>query len=305
MYLLSAIFRAISSAKMFSVALTKKELAQKQYILEKKRQIDLVGVSGELNIFPQHQEGSGSRNNSRTRHSPFHLNQSEKMMKNRILSSKLQNHDRYASNSLEGDIIVEKVVKVVDLATDEDEVQIIEEDNAGTAEDRGEPSTGSYEVTKNSIEVEENNCIVLNEQEAVVVREIQTTKHSLKECRVSLKRVSIERTKPPALKEGAVEELTRKLKECAQEIKECEEKEMDWSEGARSSYMKVGRLKKKFTRLHNALKAQDSSPVNEADHLESVSLFLQEEDEDPAESNPTLKAKLDKQLRENRSKLDK
>ena len=303
MYLLSAIFRAISSAKMFSVALTKKELAQKQYILEKKRQIDLVGVSGELNIFPQHQEGSGSRNNSRTRHSPFHLNQSEKMMKNRILSSKLQNHDRYASNSLEGDIIVEKVVKVVDLATDEDEVQIIEEDNAGTAEDRGEPSTGSYEVTKNSIEVEENNCIVLNEQEAVVVREIQTTKHSLKECRVSLKRVSIERTKPPALKEGAVEELTRKLKECAQEIKECEEKEMDWSEGARSSYMKVGRLKKKFTRLHNELNTQQS---NEADHhLELVSLFSQEEDEDPAESNPSLKAKLDKQLRENRSKLDK
>jgi len=80
---------------------------------------------------------------------------------------------------------------------------------------------------------------------------------------------------------------------------------MDWSEGARSSYIKVGRLKKKFTRLHNALKAQDSSPVNEADHLESVSLFLQEEDEDPAESNPSLKAKLDKQLRENRSKLDK
>ena len=99
-----------------------------------------------------------------------------------------------------------------------------------------------------------------------------------------------------------MEELTRKLKECAQEIAECEEKEMDWSEGARSSYMKVGRLKKKFTRLHKELKTQQS---NEADHLELVSLLLQEEDEDPAESNPTLKAKLDKQLRENRLKLDK
>ena len=226
-------------------------------------------------------------------------------MKNKILSSKLQNHDRDTSNSLEGDIIVEKVVKVVDLASDEDEVHIIEEDNAGTVEDGCEPSTASCEVTKNSIEIEENNCIVLDEQEAVVVRDTRATPYFLKECKVSLKKVSIERTKPPALKEGAVEELTRKLKECAQEIKECEEKEMDWSEGARSSYIKVGRLKKKFTRLHNALKAQDSSPVNEADHLESVSLFLQEEDEDPAESNPSLKAKLDKQLRENRSKLDK
>ena len=295
MYPLSAIFRAISSAKMSSVALTKKELAQKQYILEKKRQIDVVGVSEEM--FPQHQEES-----ARTRHSSFYLNQSEKMMKNKILSSKLQNLDRNACNSLEGDIIVEKVVKVVDLEDDEDEVQILEEDNAGTVEDGGEPSTASYEVIKNSLEIEENNCIVLNEQEAVVVREIQTTKHSLRECRVNLKKVSIEKTKPPAVKEGAVEELKRKLKECAQEIKECEEKEMDWSEGARSSYMKVGRLKKKFARLHNQLETQQS---DDADHLDLVSLFLQEEDEDPAESNPTLKAKLDKQLRENRSKLEK
>ena len=295
MYPLSAIFRAISSAKMYSLALTKKELAQKQYILEKKRQIDVVGVSEEM--FPQHQEES-----ARTRHSSFYLNQSEKMMKNKILSSKLRNLDRNGCNSLEGDIIVEKVVKVVDLEDDEDEVQIIGEDNAGTVKDRCEPSTASYEVTKNSLEIEENNCIVLNEQEAVVVREIQTTKHSLKECRVSLKKVSIERTKPPSVKEGAVEELKRKLKECAQEIKECEEKEMDWSEGARSSYMKVGRLKKKVTRLYNQLETQQS---NEADHLDLVSQFLQEEDEDPAESNPTLKAKLDKQLRENRLKLDK
>ena len=287
---------------MSSVALTKKELAQKQYILEKKRQIDVVGVNEELNMFPQHQEESGSTNNARTRHSSFKLNQSEKMMKNKILSSKLQNLDRNACNSLEGDIIVEKVVKVVDLEDDEDEVQILEEDNAGTVEDGCEPSTASYEVTKNSLEIEENNCIVLNEQEAVVVREIQTTKHSLRECRVSLKKVSIERTKPPAVKEGTVEELKRKLKECAQEIKECEEKEMDWSEGARSSYMKVGRLKKKFARLHNQLETQQS---DDADHLDLVSLFLQEEDEDPAESNPTLKAKLDKQLRENRLKLDK
>lgn len=295
MYPLGAIFRAISSAKMSSVALTKKELAQKQYILEKKRQIDVVGVSEEM--FPQHQEES-----ARTRHSSFYLNQSEKMIKNKILSSKLQNLDRNACNSLEGDIIVEKVVKVVDLEDDEDEVQILEEDNAGTVEDGGEPSTASYEVIKNSLEIEENNCIVLNEQEAVVVRDTRASPHSLRECRVSLKKVSIEITKPPALKKGAVEELKRKLKECAQEIMECEEKEMDWSEGARSSYMKVGRLKKKFTRLHNQLKTQQS---NEADHLELVSQFLQEEDEDPAESNPTLKAKLDKQLREHRSKLDK
>ena len=288
---------------MSSVALTKKELAYKKAIFEKKRQIDVVGVSEEM--FPQHQEESNSTNNARTRNSSFHLNQSEKVMKNKILSSKLQNLERNACNSLEGDIIVEKVVKVVDLEDDEDEVHIIEEENAGTVEDGCEPSTATYEVTKNSLEIEENNCIVLNEQEAVVVREMQATPYSVKECRVRLKKVSIERTKSPSVTEGAVEELTRKLKECAQEIKECEEKEMDWSEGARSSYIKVGRLKKKFTRLHNALKAQDSSPVNEADHLESVSLFLQEEDEDPAESNPSLKAKLDKQLRENRSKLDK
>ena len=288
---------------MSSVALTKKELAYKKAIFEKKRQIDVVGVSEEM--FPQHQEESNSTNNARTRNSSFHLNQSEKVMKNKILSSKLQNLERNACNSLEGDIIVEKVVKVVDLEDDEDEVHIIEEENAGTVEDGCEPSTATYEVTKNSLEIEENNCIVLSEQEAVVVREMQATPYLVKECRVRLKKFSIERTKSPSVTEGAVEELTRKLKECAQEIKECEEKEMDWSEGARSSYIKVGRLKKKFTRLHNALKAQDSSPVNEADHLESVSLFLQEEDEDPAESNPSLKAKLDKQLRENRSKLDK
>ena len=288
---------------MSSVALTKKELAYKKAIFEKKRQIDVVGVSEEM--FPQHQEESNSTNNARTRNSSFHLNQSEKVMKNKILSSKLQNLERNACNSLEGDIIVEKVVKVVDLEDDEDEVHIIEEENAGTVEDGCEPSTATYEVTKNSLEIEENNCIVLNEQEAVVVREMQATPYLVKECRVRLKKVSIERTKSPSVTEGAVEELTRKLKECAQEIKECEEKEMDWSEGARSSYIKVGRLKKKFTRLHNALEAQHSSPVNEADHLESVSLFLQEEDEDPAESNPSLKAKLDKQLRENRSKLDK
>ena len=301
MYPLSAIFRAISSAKMSSVALTKKELAHKKDILEKRRQIDVVGVSEELNMFPQHQEGGNSTNNARTRQSSFHLNQSEKMMKNKILSSKLENLDRNDCNSREGDIILEKVVKVVDLEDDEDEVHIIE-NNASMFEDGCEPSTASYKVTKNSLEIEQNNCIVLNEQEAVVVREIQTTKHSLKECRVSLKKVSVERTKPPSVKEGAVEELTRKLKECAQEIKECEEKEMDWSEGARSSYMKVGRLKKKFTRLHNELKTQQN---NEADHLDLVSQFLQEEDEDPAENNPTLKAKLDKQLRENRLKLDK
>ena len=280
---------------MSSVALTKKELAQKQYILEKKRQIDVVGVSEEM--FPQHQEES-----ARTRHSSFYLNQSEKMMKNKILSSKLRNLDRNGCNSLEGDIIVEKVVKVVDLEDDDDEVQILHEDNAGTVEDGCEPSTASYQVTKNSLEIEENNCIVLNEQEVVVARETQTSPHSLRKCRVSLKKVSIERTKPPAVKEGTVEELTRKLKECAQEIRECEEKEMDWSEGARSSYMKVGRLKKKVTRLYNQLETQQS---NEADHLDLVSQFLQEEDEDPAESNPTLKAKLDKQLRENRLKLDK
>jgi len=137
-------------------------------------------------------------------------------MKNKILSSKLQNLERNACNSLEGDIIVEKVVKVVDLEDDEDEVHIIEEENAGKVEDGCEPSTATYEVTKNSLEIEENNCIVLNEQEAVVVREMQATPYLVKECRVRLKKVSIERTKSPSVTEGAVEELTRKLKECAQ-----------------------------------------------------------------------------------------
>ena len=103
---------------MSSVALTKKELAYKKAIFEKKRQIDVVGVSEEM--FPQHQEESNSTNNARTRNSSFHLNQSEKVMKNKILSSKLQNLERNACNSLEGDIIVEKVVKVVDLEDDED-----------------------------------------------------------------------------------------------------------------------------------------------------------------------------------------
>ena len=65
---------------MSSVALTKKELAYKKAIFEKKRQIDVVGVSEEM--FPQHQEESVSTNNARTRHASFQLNQSEKIMKN-------------------------------------------------------------------------------------------------------------------------------------------------------------------------------------------------------------------------------
>ena len=56
-------------------------------------------------------------------------------------------------------------------------------------------------------------------------------------------------------KKESLEKLRRKLDVCAQEIRECEEKEMDWAGGAGSGYIKAGKLKKKLARLCNQLEA--------------------------------------------------
>ena len=108
-------------------------------------------------------------------------------------------------------------------------------------------------------------------------------------------------------KKGSLEKLRRKLDVCAQEIRECEEKEMDWAEGAGSGYMKAGKLKKKLARLCNQLEARQGS-VSVADKVSGhdwMSLYLEENDQDPAESNPELEAKLNNQLKEGRSKINK
>ena len=107
-------------------------------------------------------------------------------------------------------------------------------------------------------------------------------------------------------KEDNFEKLRMRLEVCAKEIKECEEKEMDWAGGASSRYIKAGKLKKKFTRLYNKLEAhQGSVSVVKASGYDLMSLYLEEDDEDPAESNSELEAKLNNQLKEGRSKINK
>ena len=108
-------------------------------------------------------------------------------------------------------------------------------------------------------------------------------------------------------KEENLEKLRRKVEKCAQQIKECEEKEMDWAGGAGSRYIKTGKLKKKFTRLYNKLEAHQGSVsvVDQAGGYDWMSSYLEKDDKDPAESNPELEAKLKKQLKEGRSKINK
>ena len=109
-------------------------------------------------------------------------------------------------------------------------------------------------------------------------------------------------------KENNIDKLRRRLEMCAKEIKECEEKEMDWAGGASSRYIKAGKLKKKFTRLYNKLEAQQGS-VSASDDMASgydwMSFYLEEDDQDPAESNSELEAKLNNHLKEGRSKINK
>ena len=107
-------------------------------------------------------------------------------------------------------------------------------------------------------------------------------------------------------KEG-LETLRRKLDVCAQEIRECEKKEMDWAGGAGSGYIKAGKLKKKFARLCGQLEAHQGR-ISVADKVSChdwMSLYLEENDRDPAESNPELQDKLNRQLKEGRSKINK
>ena len=94
---------------------------------------------------------------------------------------------------------------------------------------------------------------------------------------------------------------------CAQEIKECEEKEMDWAGGSSSRYIKAGKLKKKLTSLCNQLEARQGgvSVADEESGHDFMSLYLEETDQDPADSNPELEAKLNYQLREGKSKINK
>ena len=108
-------------------------------------------------------------------------------------------------------------------------------------------------------------------------------------------------------KKESFKKLRRKLDVCAQEIRECEEKEMDWAGGAGSGYMKAGKLKKKLARFCNQLEAHQGS-VSVADKGSGhdwMSLYLEENDQDPAECNLELEAKLNNQLKEGRSKINK
>jgi len=108
-------------------------------------------------------------------------------------------------------------------------------------------------------------------------------------------------------KEDNFDKLRRRLEVCANEIMECEEKEMDWAGGASSRYIKAGKLKKKFTRLYNKLEAHQESVsvADKASGYDWMSLYLEEDDADPAESNSKLEAKLNNQLKEGRSKINK
>jgi len=108
-------------------------------------------------------------------------------------------------------------------------------------------------------------------------------------------------------KKESLEKLRRKLDVCAQEIRECEEKEMDWAGGAGSGYIKAGKLKKKLARLCNQLEAHQGrvSVANEASGHDWMSSYLKENDQDPAESNSELEAKLNNQLKEGRTKINK
>ena len=108
-------------------------------------------------------------------------------------------------------------------------------------------------------------------------------------------------------REDHFEKLRRRLEVCAKEIKECEEQEMDWAGGAGSRYIKAGKLKKKFTRLYNKLEAHQGSVSggDQASGYDWMSLYLEEDDQDPAESNSELEAKLNNQLKEGRSKINK
>ena len=69
-------------------------------------------------------------------------------------------------------------------------------------------------------------------------------------------------------------------------------------------YIKTGKLKKKFTRLYNKLEAHQGN-VFKASGDDWMSLYLEVDDQDPAESNPELEAKLNNQLKEGRSKINK
>ena len=108
-------------------------------------------------------------------------------------------------------------------------------------------------------------------------------------------------------KENNLDKLRRRLEVCAKEIKEFEEKEMDWVGGASSRYIKAGKLKKKFIRLYNKLEAHEGtvSVAHKASGSDWMSLYLEEDDEDPAESDSKLEAKLNNQLKEGRSKINK
>jgi len=109
-------------------------------------------------------------------------------------------------------------------------------------------------------------------------------------------------------KDDNFDKLRKRLEVCAKEIKEFEEKEMDWAGGASSRYIKAGKLKKKFIRLYNKLEAHQGSvsvAADKASGYDWMSLYLEEDDADPAESNPNLEAKLNNQLKEGRSKINK
>ena len=92
---------------------------------------------------------------------------------------------------------------------------------------------------------------------------------------------------------------------CAQEIKECEGREMDWAGGAGSSYIKAGKLKKKFTNIMKKMKAQERVTPENGSDCDWMDLYLEQGDVDPAIDNLELQAKLDKQLKEGRSKINK
>ena len=67
------------------------------------------------------------------------------------------------------------------------------------------------------------------------------------------------------------------------------------------------KLKKKFARLCGQLEVHQGR-ISVADKVSChdwMSLYLEENDQDPAESNPELQDKLNKQLKEGRSKINK
>ena len=264
-------------------------------------------------------ENVGDGNNAGARLIFNHLSVSEAATKDRILASKRQNN---IGSNVEEDIIQVRGVLIVDLAADDDEVEIVEveegcgsEDNdaSGDAIESGEEEErvlweriGLQMVpvcVKKACEVslkriptskrrDRRKAIGLRSSERIQQLKMAAKKSNLPSIPTRLynnKKVAVQfvadglssfsspfpptpftppthslssstSTSPLCLpataheirkcqekgeqkgKEDNFEKLGRRLEVCAKEIKQCEEKEMDWAGGAGSRYIKAGKL---------------------------------------------------------------